>query len=67
VVFTRRDELSAAMSARGLSRIDFLGSGKGMWAVHPPPRSAAFYEALPELIGRIELETSRASSSETSR
>lgn len=37
-----------------LKRIDFLGSGKGMWSLHPPYRTAAFYEQLPEIITRVE-------------
>jgi hypothetical protein len=46
--------MSAAMRQRGLVRIDFLGDPPGMWALHPPYRSAAFYRELSELIRRIE-------------
>lgn len=46
--------LSRALTARDLMRIDFLGSAPGMWSVHPPLRSEAFYRALPDLIRRIE-------------
>jgi hypothetical protein len=46
--------LSDAMVAAGMYRVDFLGSADGMWSLHPPYRSAAFYEQLPELIARIE-------------
>ena len=45
---------SHAMSQHGLLRIDFLGSAPGMWSVHPPYRSALFYERLPALIEAIE-------------
>jgi hypothetical protein len=45
---------SAAMSERGLMRIDFLGESPGMWSVHPPFRSQLFYERLPWLIKAIE-------------
>jgi hypothetical protein len=45
---------SRAMVARGLLRVDFLGSEPGMWSVHPPYRSARFYERLPGLIEEIE-------------
>jgi hypothetical protein len=48
------EHISAAMVARGLVRLDFLGEGRGMWAVHPPYRSALFYQTLPRLIERIE-------------
>jgi hypothetical protein len=46
--------LSLAMRRAGLLRIDFLGQGPGMWSLHPPYRSAAFYERLPLLIINIE-------------
>lgn len=45
---------SDAMAAAGMYRVDFLGQGNGMWSLHPPYRSAAFYEQLPDLIARIE-------------
>jgi len=45
---------SDAMVAAQMYRVDFLGTGNGMWSLHPPYRSAAFYEQLPELIARIE-------------
>ena len=48
------DVLTAAMMERNLCRIDFLGSGPGMFSLHPPHRSPEFYRALPALIGRIE-------------
>jgi hypothetical protein len=46
--------LSAALERHGLFRVDFLGRAPGMWSVHPPFRSAAFYRELPRLIARIE-------------
>jgi hypothetical protein len=46
--------LSRAMQTRGLSRVDFLGSAPGMWSLHPPHRSALFYEQLPSVIARVE-------------
>ena len=45
---------SREMRARRLFRREFLGSGAGMWTLHPPYRSADFYERLPELIRRVE-------------
>jgi len=47
-LFTRQ------MRLRGLSRVEFLGRGPGMWALHPPYRGADFYSRLPELIARVE-------------
>jgi hypothetical protein len=46
--------LSAAMMQHGLCRIDFLGSGSGMYSLHPPYRSETFYRELPKLIARIQ-------------
>ena len=46
--------LSRAMARAGLCRVDFLGAAPGMWSLHPPQRSREFYDALPELIRRIE-------------
>jgi hypothetical protein len=39
---------SDAMVAAQMYRVDFLGAGNGMWSLHPPYRSAAFYEQLPD-------------------
>ncbi|SDD71934.1 hypothetical protein [Pedobacter soli] len=47
-------QLSDLMSKHQLTRIDFLGSGTGMWSLHPPYRNQNFYEGLPDLINRIE-------------
>ncbi|MGA2283426.1 MAG: hypothetical protein ABSH07_07080 [Candidatus Dormibacteria bacterium] len=46
--------LTRAMAGRGMKRIDFLGAAPGMWAIHPPFRSALFYERLPELVQSVE-------------
>jgi hypothetical protein len=46
--------LSRALVQNQLIRIDFLGRDPGLWSVHPPYRSALFYEQLPNLIARIE-------------
>ncbi|HEY1688515.1 MAG TPA: hypothetical protein VGF95_06565 [Solirubrobacteraceae bacterium] len=46
--------ISEAMRSTGMSRVDFLGAAPGMWSLHPPLRSRAFYDALPQLIARIE-------------
>jgi hypothetical protein len=47
------DILSAYMHSWGLERIDFLGTGKGLWSLHPPYRNELFYNSLPELIARV--------------
>jgi hypothetical protein len=41
------------MMRKGLSRIDFLGSGAGLYSLHPPYRTDTFYRELPHLIARI--------------
>ena len=46
--------VSDFMKRHQLSRIDFLGRGKGLWSLHPPYRNAFFYENLPSIIKRIE-------------
>ncbi|WKB54672.1 capsular biosynthesis protein [Eleftheria terrae] len=48
------DSLGALMVERGLSRLDFLGNGPGLWTLHPVHRSPRFYQELPHLIARIE-------------
>jgi hypothetical protein len=47
------ETLTVAMMHHGLCRIDFLGSGVGMYSLHPPYRSETFYRELPKLITRI--------------
>lgn len=46
--------ISEAMASTGLYRVDLLGADPGMWSLHPPYRSAAFYRELPRLIERVE-------------
>jgi hypothetical protein len=48
--------LTGEMERHDLSRLDFLGESPGMWSLHPAYRSAEFYEALPELIARVEAD-----------
>jgi hypothetical protein len=51
---TAERSISDLMARQAWTRIDFLGQDPGMWAVHPPYRSATFYERLPALIDEIE-------------
>jgi hypothetical protein len=46
--------LSRTLHDTGRYRIDLLGSSPGMWSLHPPYRSEAFYQRLPELIQAVE-------------
>jgi hypothetical protein len=46
--------LTTALQRHGLARVDFLGREPGMWSLHPPFRSPAFYRELPDLIARVE-------------
>lgn len=46
--------LSVNLAARGLSRIDYLGAGAGMFSLHPPYRTPEFYARLPDLVARVE-------------
>jgi hypothetical protein len=46
--------ITQIMTEQRLQRIDFLGASPGMWSLHPPYRTAEFYERLPELIAQIE-------------
>jgi hypothetical protein len=46
--------LTMAMRQHNLIRVDQLGSEPGIWSLHPAYRSPAFYEALPEIIRRVE-------------
>jgi hypothetical protein len=48
--------LSTGARQKGVMRMDFLGEEPGMWALHPPYRSALFYERLPFLIRQIETD-----------
>ncbi|CAJ50253.1 putative capsular polysaccharide biosynthesis protein [Bordetella avium 197N] len=46
--------LGEVLRARGLYRVDLLGSAPGLWSLHPPYRGADFYEKLPQLIAAVE-------------
>ncbi|HEY7976458.1 MAG TPA: hypothetical protein VID72_14010, partial [Ktedonobacterales bacterium] len=46
--------LSRLLAQRRLLRVDVLGDAPGMWSLHPPYRTAAFYQRLPELLAQIE-------------
>jgi hypothetical protein len=46
--------ITTLMKRRGLWRVDMLGSGPGMWSLHPAMRSDEFYAALPDLVRRVE-------------
>lgn len=46
--------ISRRMNRLGLARVDFLGTGQGMWSLHPTMRSETFYAALPGLVARVE-------------
>ncbi|QRO02751.1 glycosyltransferase family 2 protein [Archangium violaceum] len=46
--------LTRAMEREGLRRLDFLGQSPGLWSLHPKWRSKEFYDALPEVIRRVE-------------
>ncbi|WP_216699443.1 glycosyltransferase family 2 protein [Actinotalea ferrariae] len=46
--------MSRRMNDLGLRRIDFLGTGPGMWSLHPTMRSEIFYDRLPSVIARVE-------------
>lgn len=46
--------LSSFMLKNNYKRVDFLGTGKGLWSLHPPYRTASFYDGLPKLIARVK-------------
>ena len=48
--------ISKAMRRRGVFRLDFLGSGPGMWSVHPLHRTPAYVRSVPEVIRMVEAE-----------
>ncbi|WPU91657.1 hypothetical protein SNE25_20270 [Mucilaginibacter sabulilitoris] len=47
--------ISAFMKKHNRTRIDFLGSGSGLWSLHPPYRTKAFYEQLQSVVKLVEL------------
>jgi hypothetical protein len=48
--------IAGAMMRHGQFRLDFLGLGPGMWAIHPRFRTARFKRALPSLLRLVEAE-----------
>jgi hypothetical protein len=46
--------LTQTLQSSRLFRIDLLGRAPGLWSLHPPYRSEAFYQRLPELIHAVE-------------
>jgi len=46
--------ITRAMRDSGMKRVDFLGTDPGMWTLHPPYRTSAYLDELPELIRKIE-------------
>lgn len=46
--------LTNSVKAAGLGNMHFLGSGEGMYSLHPPFHFPAFHDALPGIIDRIE-------------
>lgn len=48
------DLVTDFMRDHGLSRVDFLGQEPGLWAMHPPYRTEAFYDKLPAIIQAVE-------------
>jgi hypothetical protein len=51
---TLEERVTLAMRESGSGRLDFLGTGPGMWSVHPIARTEAFYEHLDALIALLE-------------
>jgi hypothetical protein len=46
--------MSRSMQVNGMIRLDMLGSGPGMWFLHPRWRTETFYERLPKLISELD-------------
>ncbi len=46
--------LSDYMVINDMIRVDFKGNGLGLWSLHPPYRTAYFYENLPNIIDKIK-------------
>jgi hypothetical protein len=47
--------LSSKLESNQMLRVDFMGNEPGLWSLHPPYRTSGFYDNLPEIINRIEL------------
>jgi hypothetical protein len=48
------DTISKIMLKKGLKRIDFLGTGEGIWTLHPPYRNEEFYEKLDQILDDVK-------------
>ena len=36
------------------NRVDFLGTGRGLYSLHPLYRSEAFYHSIPDVLRRLK-------------
>jgi hypothetical protein len=48
------DILKAQVRRRGMYRVDLLGSGDGMWSLHPSLKPPEYLRDLPQIIERVE-------------
>jgi hypothetical protein len=48
------DVITQIMQKKRLKRADFLGTGDGIWSLHPSYRNEEFFQKLPVLIDQIE-------------
>ncbi|RKP53594.1 glycosyltransferase family 2 protein [Pararobbsia silviterrae] len=46
--------LGIVLRRHGLHRIDMLGTGNGLWSLHPPYRGPRFYAQLAQLVEAVE-------------
>jgi hypothetical protein len=46
--------ISASMRSSRKYRVDFLGSGRGLYSLHPLYRSEAFYRSIPDALRRLK-------------
>jgi hypothetical protein len=46
--------ITAYLKKHGLLRVDFLGSGNGLWSLHPPYRTKSFFNNLQTIIDNVE-------------
>jgi len=53
VTMPAEEAMTDTLLKRQFCRIDFLGSGSGLYSLHPPYRTEQFYRELPNLIARI--------------
>jgi hypothetical protein len=47
------EAMTETLLQRQFCRIDFLGSGTGLYSLHPPYRTEQFYRDLPRIVARI--------------